>query len=164
MLPGTRARCRCKTVHTHACWTSRCMLIRDSMSPADAYAAKAIQDLLNTAAKSKGGKRQLQANVRFNKMLTTGIASTVEIWHHTDDACGPLCDQQIAFLKEVAEVESKQGDGDQIHVKPHFTFQKCPYSSAARCATACTASGKCETRCINCNHTCRRSLPACTHL
>lgn len=55
---------------------------------------------------------------------------TLQIWHTTDDDCGPACDRMAHFLSDVANMAKYLGPDDPIRVEPHFLFVNCTNTGA----------------------------------
>ena len=86
--------------------------------------------------------------IDFSGLLPFQRQPNITIWHDTADDCGTLCDESVAFLRSVAEVESARDKKTPglFRVQPRFLFQPCPYPNTANstlCQEYCTPSGRC---------------------
>lgn len=50
---------------------------------------------------------------------------TIQIWHTTDDLCGPPCAKVQSFMADVIEMASFLEPADPITVEPHYVFVNC---------------------------------------
>jgi hypothetical protein len=100
-------------------------------------------------AQSKGKLATLK--VYFLHFFQPKDTVNVSIWHDAADDCGSLCDLNVRFLKQVAEIEKSELTRKEpmaIYVRPRFIFQRCDPDSdkKGRCAKTCTVNGKCAFR------------------
>lgn len=54
--------------------------------------------------------------------------TTIQIWHTTDDDCGPACVHTEQFLYDIADLAQTLGPNDPITIEPHFLFANCTNS------------------------------------
>lgn len=57
---------------------------------------------------------------------------TIQIWHTTDDYCGPACSRVEKFMADVIQMAEFLGPDDAVTVEPHYLFVNCTNPGARR--------------------------------
>ena len=67
-----------------------------------------------------------------------------EFWTNSNDQCGPVCDVQAEFVKQMAPVAAQFDSAGWTSFEPHYLVWTCPadYRASAECQSQCVCGGR----------------------